>query len=79
MDAFTRVGLVIRLKGLVELPLRCRESQLNPDSYVEKFHQYSDEIHNVSDQQSLDFGSTRDKIKILNDGNGAYKFCPIVT
>ena len=64
MYASTRVGLVISLKGLAELHLSCRESQLNPDSYVEKFHQYPDEIHDVSDQQSLHFGSTRDEIKI---------------
>ena len=76
MDAFTRVGLVIRLKGLVELSLRCRESQLNPDSYVEKFHQYSDEIHNVSDQQSLDFGSSRDKIKIWTMETARTNFAP---
>jgi hypothetical protein len=64
MDALTRGGPFIGLKGLVELCLSCRESQLNPDSYVEKFSQYPDEIHDVSDQYSLDFGSTKDKIKI---------------
>jgi hypothetical protein len=64
MDALTRGGLFIGFKGLAERRRSCRESELDPDSYVEKFCQYPDEIHDVSDHHSLGFGSTKDKIKI---------------
>lgn len=49
VDALTSRGFFINFKGRLNLRPSCRESQLKPDSQVEKLYQNPNEIHNVSD------------------------------